>query len=157
MGKYKLLVLDVDGTLTDGKVYLTETGDEMKAFNIKDGYGIKHLLPRLGMQAAIITGRKSEIVARRAKELDIALVYQGITDKQECLRQLLENCHISWNEVVYIGDDVNDISCMKKSAFACCPKDAHVKVKEICDWQGTYNGGEGVVRELIDYLEELGE
>ena len=150
--KYKLLVLDVDGTLTDGKIYLSQYGEEMKAFNIKDGYGIRHILPQLHIEAAVITGRQSEIVTRRAKELGIQTVFQGISEKKVCLRQILEEKGCTAKETIYIGDDENDLECMQIVGFCACPADAHQSIRNVADYIASKNGGDGAVREIIDRL-----
>ena len=119
---------------------------------MKDGYGIKHILPQLDMKAVIITGRKSEIVSRRAKELDIEYVFQGVSDKLECLSKFIKELEIKLEEVVYIGDDINDLECMETVGYKCCPADAHIEVKKVADYIARNNGGNGAVREIIDKL-----
>lgn len=149
---YRLLVLDVDGTLTDGKIYLSQHGEEMKAFDVKDGYGIRHILSGLQIEAAVITGRQSEIVDRRARELGIRTVCQGISDKAACLRQILEKKGCTAKEAVYIGDDENDLECMQMVGFCACPADAHRRIRDSADYIASRNGGHGAVREIIDRL-----
>ena len=149
---YRLLVLDVDGTLTDGKIYLSQHGEEMKAFHVRDGYGIRHILPKLQMDAAMITGRQSEIVKKRAEELGIRMVYQGISDKAACLRQILKEQGYTAKETVYIGDDENDRECMQIVGFCACPADAHRSVRDVADYIASKNSGDGAVREVIDRL-----
>lgn len=151
---YKLLVLDVDGTMTDGNVYMSDHGEIFKAFNIKDGYGIKHIVPQMKMKTVIITGRKSEIVDRRAKELDIEYVFQGVADKLACLNNFVDELNIRLEEVVYIGDDVNDLECIEQVGFKCCPADAHSVIKGKADYIAKKNGGQGAIREVIDWLFE---
>lgn len=152
--KYKLFVMDVDGTLTDGKIYMSDQGEAYKVFDIKDGYGIKHILPEMGMKAVIITGRESDIVRRRAQELEIELLYQGISDKLCLLEKIVNEQNCTLDEVVYIGDDVNDLQCMKKAGFCACPADAQKKVKHLADYVTVKNGGDGAIREVIEYLKE---
>ena len=147
---YQLFVMDVDGTLTDGKLYISSEGEIFKTFDVKDGYGIKNILKSHGIKTAIITARKSDIVSRRAKELDIDYVYQGIEDKLLCLRQLLEETACSFEDIVYVGDDVNDISCIEKAGLGCCPADAHESVKCVAKYIALHKGGQGAVREIID-------
>lgn len=151
---YKLLVLDVDGTMTDGNVYMSDHGEIFKAFNIKDGYGIKHIVPQMKMETVIITGRKSEIVDRRAKELDIEYVFQGVADKLACLNSFVDELNIRLEEVVYIGDDVNDLECIEQVGLKCCPADAHSVIKSKADYIAKKNGGQGAIREVIDLLFE---
>lgn len=147
----KLLVMDVDGTLTDGKIYMSAKGELMKAFNIKDGYAIAHLR-EYGIEPVIITGRESDIVSQRCKELGIAELYQGIGNKLFCLRSICEKRKIELSNVAYIGDDVNDLPCILQCGFSACPADAIKNVKEKCQFVCREKGGEGAVRELIEYL-----
>ena len=150
--KYKLFVMDVDGTMTDGKIYMSVEGEVYKTFNVKDGYGIKELLPGIEMKAVVITGRKSEIVQKRADELNITVLYQGIKDKVKCLEEITEAEGVSWDEIVYVGDDLNDIECMRKAGLACCPQDACNQVKNVAGYVSDYRGGDGAVRQIIDRL-----
>ena len=108
----KLLVMDVDGTLTDGRIYVGAQGEVMKAFDVRDGYAIAHLLPTRGIVPVIITGRSSEIVAQRAKELKITELYQGVSDKLEKLKTVAAAYGASADEIAYIGDDLNDLPCI---------------------------------------------
>lgn len=149
----RLLILDVDGTLTDGKVYMGTTGEFMKAFDIKDGYGIANILPGLGITPVIITGRKSDILVNRCKELKITQIYQGVSDKVSKLREVMELFSVTGNQVAYMGDDLNDLECMKICGLTACPADAVEKVKSIVDFVSDKNGGAGAVRDFIDYLE----
>lgn len=151
---YKLFVMDVDGTLTDGKIYMSSVKEEFKAFDIKDGYGIKRILRQHNIKTAIITGRQSEIVQRRAKELEIDYLYQGIEDKFGCLKQLVEIENCTLKDVVYVGDDVNDLLCMEKAGLSCCPADAHRRVRIIAKYVSQCRGGQGAVREVIDMIIE---
>ena len=120
----KLLIMDVDGTLTNGMIYMSPSGEAMKAFNIKDGYAIAHILPKMGVIPVIITGRKSLIVENRAKELGIAELHQGVADKLAKLKAVAEKYHVTPDEIAYIGDDLNDLDCMKYCGFSACPADA---------------------------------
>lgn len=148
----KYLIMDVDGTLTDGKIYMSPTGEEMKAFNIKDGLGIHDILPIYGITPVIISGRESQIVLNRCKELGITEIYQGQTDKLEKLNEITNEL----NFVAFIGDDINDLECMKAvkeaGGIVGCPADAVEKVKEIADYISLHNGGDGSVRELIEFI-----
>lgn len=152
--KIKVLVMDVDGTLTDGHIYIASSGEVMKAFNVKDGYGIVNL-SKEGVLPVIITGRKSEIVAERAKELKITELYQGIDNKLEQLKKLAKKYSISSNEIAYIGDDMNDLECMEFCALSACPADAYLIVKQKVDFVSCYNGGCGAVREFTDYIRQI--
>lgn len=151
MNAIKLLLLDVDGTLTDGKIYYSSSGEEIKAFNVKDGLGISRLQKR-GVEIGIITGRYSSIVERRAEELGIKLVFQGERDKCAVLERILSQGKFKAGEIAYMGDDLNDLDIMKAVGYRICPNDACLQVKEISDFVTTRNGGDGAVREFIDYL-----
>ena len=147
----KLIVLDVDGTMTDSRITYSAAGDEIKSFNVKDGLAIASWR-RLGRQVAIITGRRSEIVARRAKELRIEHFYQGVENKREVLERLLEKLDIRMEEVAAIGDDLNDLPMLKAAGISFVPRDASAYVDKIADVILTKRGGEGAVREMIEYL-----
>lgn len=150
--KIKLLVMDVDGTLTDGKINMGPDGEVFKAFDIKDGYGINEMLPSHGIVPAIITGRTSQIVENRARELHITELYQGKHDKLDTLLSLMEKYECSRENVAYIGDDVLDIVCMRECGLVGCPADACGQVKEIAHFVSLKNGGDGAVREFIEYI-----
>jgi 3-deoxy-D-manno-octulosonate 8-phosphate phosphatase (KDO 8-P phosphatase) len=147
----KLLVMDVDGTLTDGKIYMSANGELLKAFNIKDGYAIARLRD-YDIEPVIITGRSSEIVRQRCAELNIKELHQGIENKSYKLRDVCEKYKIDLSQVAYIGDDLNDLSCMKICGYSACPSDAMIQVKESVNYVCNAKGGEGAVREYIDYL-----
>jgi len=147
----ELIVLDVDGTMTDSRITYSENGDEIKSFNVKDGLAIASWR-RLGKQVAIITGRSSQIVARRAKELRIEHFYQGVHNKREVLESLLDKLDISMENVAAIGDDLNDLSMLKAAAVSFVPRDASAYVDKIADVILTKKGGDGAVREMIEYL-----
>ena len=147
-----LLVLDVDGTLTDGKIYMGQCGEMLKAFDCKDGYGIRHILPEMAIRPAIITGRSSDIVANRAKELGITLVVQGADDKLSALMDLISKESIDFASVAYMGDDINDLAAMRLCGIKACPADAAKAIKENADFVSSKNGGDGAVREFIEWL-----
>ena len=147
----ELIVLDVDGTMTDSRISYSESGDEVKSFNVKDGLGIASWV-RLGKKVAIITGRKSQIVDRRAKELHIEYCFQGIKDKRKVLGELLEKLELTYDNVATIGDDLNDYTMLKDAAISFVPKDATVAVERVATVTLRKRGGEGAVREMIDYL-----
>ena len=144
--------MDVDGTLTDGKIYMGNDGEVMKAFSIKDGCGIHDILIPAGITPVIITGRTSKIVENRCGEIGIKEIHQGISNKIEKLLSITDDL----SSVAYIGDDINDLSCMKPVKEAGgkigCPADAVKKVKERADFISTKNGGDGAVREFIEWL-----
>lgn len=151
----KILVLDVDGTLTNGKIYIGDTGEIIKVFDVKDGYGLHNILPLYGINPVIITGRESQIVKNRCEELGIKYLYQGIDDKLKKLDELLKIFNFTYENVAYMGDDINDISCMKISAISACPHDAAKKVIELADYVSEKNGGNGAVRDFIEWLCEV--
>lgn len=151
MNDIKLIVLDVDGTLTDGKIYIDSLGNEMKAFNVKDGMAIAQAI-KYGIDCAIITGRNSEIVNKRAKELGIKHVYQGIHNKKDQLSFILEDLKININNCAYIGDDINDLDVMKRVGFSACPNDAVNEIIKCSDFISRYSGGNGAVREIIEHI-----
>lgn len=148
----KLLIMDVDGTLTDGKIYMGSDGEVFKAFDIKDGYGINELLPQQGIVPVIITGRESRIVENRSKELNIVELYQGKHDKLNTLLSVMKKYDCVTDNVAYIGDDILDVECMKKCGVVGCPADAICEVKQIADYISPYNGGDGAVRDFIEWL-----
>ena len=152
--RIRWLVMDVDGTLTDGKIYIGQNGQELKAFDIKDGYGIRNILPAYGIEPIIITGRSSAAVDKRCVELQIRGVYQGIQDKTELLKKIISDKKFS--QIAYIGDDLNDIDAMKTvhnaGGIVGCPADAAVAVRQIAHYVAKRRGGEGAVREFIDWL-----
>lgn len=149
--KIKILFLDVDGTLTDGKIYLSKDGELIKAFNIKDGMIIAHL-PQYHIIPVVITGRESEILLRRCKELGIKEVYQGVQNKIDKLKKILKKFSCKTEEAAYIGDDINDLECMQACNLIGAPADAVDEVKSIADFISQYNGGEGAVREFIEHI-----
>ena len=146
--------MDVDGTLTDGKIYMGNSGELCKAFNIKDGCGIHDIAIAAGIVPVIITGRKSDIVLNRCKELGITEVHQGVSNKIDVLKSIVADL----SQVAYIGDDINDLACMnlvkENGGLVGCPKDAAKKVLDIADYVATHNGGEGAVRDFIEWLVE---
>jgi len=151
--KIKILVMDVDGTLTDGKIYIGSEGEILKAFNVKDGLGISKLRAN-NIIPAIITGRESEILKKRSEELEIEELYQGEENKIGKLKELIERYKCSLSEVAYIGDDENDLQCMKVCGLSGCPADAVESVKIKVDFVSTRDGGQGAVREFIEYILE---
>ena len=141
--------MDVDGTLTDGRIYIGADGEVMKAFDVKDGYGIVQL-KNIGVLPVIITGRKSPIVERRAGELGISELHQGINNKLEKLKEIAEKYDIKAEEIAYIGDDLNDLECINYCALTACPQDAMEEIKSSVSCVCKKCGGRGAVREFID-------
>ena len=149
--RVRLLALDVDGVLTDGRIYYGANGEELKAFNIKDGLGIK-LLQRDGIIVAIITGRTSAMVARRAAELGIEHVVQGREDKLTALKELCQTLDVALNECAYMGDDLPDLSAINAAGLGLTVADANASVASESAWQSTLCGGCGAVREACDFM-----
>lgn len=152
--KIKMLVMDVDGTLTDGHIYVGAEGEMMKAFHVQDGYGIAHILPRVGITPVIITGRSSKIVEKRAAELKITHLHQGIGDKLAKLQQVAAELGAAAEEIAYIGDDVNDLDCIRWCGCTACPADAVPEVLEKVDYVCRREGGRGAVREFLNRILE---
>lgn len=152
----KIFVMDVDGTLTDGKIYMGESGEICKAFCIKDGYGIHDILIPLGILPVIITGRSSKILQRRCRELGIERLYQGVTNKIEVLDSIIEELSCEYENVAYIGDDLNDFECMsvvrKNGGLVGCPSDAARQVIDVSDYVSGFKGGNGAVRSFIEWI-----
>ena len=146
-----LLVMDVDGVMTDGKITYTSDGQELKSFNIKDGFGIKRAQTS-GIETVIITGRISPMVERRALELGIAHLIQGSEDKLASLSDLLDRINLSLDQVAYMGDDLPDLTAIESVKLGACPADAASEVRSKADWVSTRAGGDGCVRELCDLL-----
>ena len=147
----ELVVLDVDGTMTDSRITYSEAGDEIKSFNVKDGLAIA-AWRKLGKQVAIITGRSSKIVARRARELRIEHFYQGVENKREVLEALLQKLELTMDNVAAIGDDLNDLQLLKAAKLSFVPRDASSYVDKIATVILSKKGGDGAVREMIEYL-----
>ncbi len=147
----KLLVLDVDGCLTNGNITYTTDGAEIKSFSVKDGFGIE-CWHRLGRKSAIITGRDSTITTKRAKELGITHLYQGVRDKGVILKEIMEKESITKDEIAAIGDDLNDLKMFAFAGVTFAPNDANEKLKECATIKLSKNGGDGVVREMIEYI-----
>ena len=152
-----MLVMDVDGTLTNGNIYIGVNGEVFKAFDVKDGYGIAVLLPKNNITPVIITGRSSEIVEKRARELSITEFYQDVSDKLLQLKKISEKFNISPKEIAYIGDDLNDLDCIKYCGYTACPGDAVDEVKKCVDYICKKDAGKGAVREFIDLIIGFGE
>jgi 3-deoxy-D-manno-octulosonate 8-phosphate phosphatase (KDO 8-P phosphatase) len=149
--KIKLLILDVDGVMTDGRITYDNNGGEIKSFDVKDGHGLK-LLQRAGIKVGIITGRKSAVVERRAAELNIELVYQGVRDKLLPFNEILDKQSLLPEEVAYVGDDVVDLPVMRRVGFAATVADAVDDVKPFAHLVTKRDGGRGAVREICDFL-----
>ena len=152
----KLIVLDVDGCLSDGKLIYSSDGVESKNFNVKDGLGITTWL-KIGNEVAIITGRNSKIVERRAKELGIKHLYQGIRDKDRVLKELVTSLGLEFSELGAIGDDLNDYNMLSLVGRSFTPKNGVNEIQKIVDTTLKFDGGDGAVREMIDILVDENE
>jgi 3-deoxy-D-manno-octulosonate 8-phosphate phosphatase (KDO 8-P phosphatase) len=149
--KIKLLLLDVDGVLTDGRLYYGNSGDELKAFDIQDGLGIK-LLQRGGIKVGIITGRTSSLLKRRAQELDIQPLIQGREDKLTALNELLEDMDITLEEIAFVGDDLPDLAVLRRVGLGITPANGNHILASQALWQTKKSGGNGAVREVAELI-----
>jgi 3-deoxy-D-manno-octulosonate 8-phosphate phosphatase (KDO 8-P phosphatase) len=147
----KLVIFDVDGVLTDGRIYIGDDTQEYKAFNSKDGHGMK-MLQSIGVQIAIITGRVSNVVKHRMADLGIEHVFQGQRDKLPAFETLLERLAIAAQHTAYVGDDVVDLPVMVRSGLAICVQDSHPLVKRNVHWITTSPGGRGAAREVCELI-----
>lgn len=147
----KLLLLDVDGVMTDGGIIYDATGLETKRFNVKDGHGIK-MLQRHGVEVGIITGRTSIVVDNRARELGITMVYQGALKKIDSYIDVKQKTGLSDAEIAYMGDDVIDVPVLRRVGFSAAPLDALPEVRGIVDYVSPHAGGLGAVRDLCDHI-----
>jgi 3-deoxy-D-manno-octulosonate 8-phosphate phosphatase (KDO 8-P phosphatase) len=147
----RLLLLDVDGVMTDGGIIYDGNGLETKVFNVKDGHGIK-MLQRHGIEVGIITGRSSLVVDIRAKELGIGLVYQGSLKKLESYHDVKQRTGLTDRQIAYMGDDIIDVPVMKRVIFAAAPADALLEARSAADYVTSCAGGRGAVREVCDLI-----
>lgn len=151
LNRIKIIILDVDGTMTDGRITYDNNGVETKSFDVKDGMAIAKAI-QYGIKVAIITGRKSKVVEYRAKELGIIDIYQGISNKIETMDKLLNKYSMTYENVAYMGDDINDIPAMMRAHYVGGTLDAVSDIEEFIDFKSIYNGGEGAVREFIETI-----
>ncbi|MDX1807922.1 MAG: HAD hydrolase family protein [Sulfurospirillaceae bacterium] len=149
----ELLVLDVDGCMTNGQITYSNFGDEIKSFDVKDGLAISSWI-KLGKKAAIITGRNSKIVSRRANELGITYLYQGVDNKEAQLRDILKKENLEFDQVSAVGDDLNDNKMLSLVGWSFAPNNATKHTKSIVDTVLHKNGGDGAIREMIDMIIE---
>ena len=147
----RLFVMDVDGTMTDGAVYLDDRGGEFKRFDVRDGLGISMLL-RQGIGAAILSGRESAVTSRRAEELGISKVLQGIKDKMKALRQMSEEMSLDPSEIAYMGDDANDAECLEWAGMGFAPSDSRREALDAADVIVPSRGGYGAVRDAVEII-----
>ncbi len=149
--KIKLLILDVDGVMTDGRIIMDDKGREMKNFDVRDGHGIK-LLQRYGINVAILTGRKSKVVEYRAKDLEITEIHQKAFNKEIVLEKILQKNKLSAKDVAYVGDDIVDIPVLRRVGFSAAVADAMEIVKKSADYVTKNRGGRGAVREICEMI-----
>lgn len=149
--KIQMLILDVDGVLTDGRLYYTNNGQEIKAFNVHDGHGIV-MLKESGIKTAIISGRKSRSVTIRAREIGIQYIYQGVFDKVKIMERIINREKISCENVCYIGDDVTDLALLARAGFSVSVMNGVPEVKSEVDYITTKEGGKGAVREVAEII-----
>ena len=147
----RLLILDVDGVLTDGRIIMDDNGREIKQFDVRDGHGLK-LLIRYGIGVVLLTGRKSAVVEHRARELGIEEVHQGIWNKVEVSESILHNRDLRYDQVAFMGDDIVDIPLLRKVGFSVAVADAVEEVKHIVDYVTQKKGGRGAVREVCEII-----
>jgi len=147
----RMLILDVDGVMTDGSIIMDQQGSELKAFNVRDGHGIK-LLQRAGIEVAIITGRSSKVVAARANDLGIEHVIQGCLNKDKGLSDLERKSGISAKHCAMMGDDVLDLPPMYRCALSLTPSDSHAAVQQYANWISDFAGGRGAIRQAAEGL-----
>jgi 3-deoxy-D-manno-octulosonate 8-phosphate phosphatase (KDO 8-P phosphatase) len=151
LGNICLLLLDVDGVMTDGRIIYDGNGLETKFFNVKDGHGIK-MLQRHGIEVGIITGRTSVVVDIRARELGIELVYQGALKKLESYDDVKQRTGLADNQIAYMGDDIIDVPVMRRAGFSAAPPDSLPEVLAVADYVSSRGGGKGAVREVCDLI-----
>jgi 3-deoxy-D-manno-octulosonate 8-phosphate phosphatase (KDO 8-P phosphatase) len=149
--RIKLLLLDVDGVMTDGRIYLDNEGNELKSFYVRDGYGIK-MAQSAGLIVAIITGRKSHIVEKRAQELGISDIYQGVKDKVDVYKTLLSKYNYKDDNVAFMGDDIIDLPLLAVVGLPAAPADADEMILKCALFVSRQRGGQGAVREFIEFI-----
>lgn len=149
--RIRIFAMDVDGTLTDGRIHLDDTGVETKSFSVRDGFAIKHL-HLAGLKTAFISGRNSPLVTNRARELGVTEVFQGLENKVDAIQQICERHDLALFEVGYIGDDLNDLPVMRQVGYAFAVADARDEVKEFAHFVTSAPGGGGAVSEAAEKL-----
>ena len=149
--RIKLMIFDVDGVLTDGRLWYSADGKELKAFHSLDGHGVK-MLAASGVQCAILSGRKSSAVAKRAKEIGIKLVRQGIADKRGEFARMMKRLRLEASAAGYMGDDLVDVPVLRRCGFACTPREAPEPVRECAHYVCSTPAGAGAVRELCEFV-----
>lgn len=149
--KIRLVCFDVDGTLTDGRLFFDELGNELKAFHVHDGQGLR-LLEDSGIAVALITARESQIVQKRGKELRLAHVHTGISNKLAVINTLCQHENLDFSQIAYMGDDFPDLACLQLVGLAACPNNALDVIKNAVHWQSDFDGGQGAARQFCDLI-----
>ncbi len=149
--RIKMLVMDVDGVLTDGQIFIGPGGEVFKAFNCQDGLGLA-AATKAGLTTAIITGRESAMVVKRAAELSISIVRQGCKDKAAALEEIAQENKLTMEQIAYIGDDLNDLAAVHRAGLACAVANAALEVKDVAHFISTKTGGNGAVREIVELI-----
>ena len=153
--KIKLLLTDCDGVLTDGGVYYSANGEELKKFNLRDGMGVERLRKLCGIDTGIVTGENSPIVSRRAEKQQNKHLHLGVKDKKQCLTQILLSLNLSADEIAYIGDDRNDYEVIQMAGLTASPADGDSLIKETVHYICTQSGGAGAFREFAELIIKL--
>jgi len=153
--RIRLLLTDVDGVLTDNGVYYGDAGEVMKRFSIRDGMGVERLRKVCGIDTGIVTGELSPSVARRAEKLSITHVYLGVRDKLDRLTGIMAKSGLSWEEIAFIGDDVNDLEVLERVGLSACPADAMAAVTGVVHYRSGMNGGHGAFRDFAEWIIQL--
>lgn len=153
-GSIKVLFLDVDGVLTDGSVHVTEQGEQLRRFSVKDGYAIQLAIKR-GLRISVISGAKSRGVRERLLALGVEDIYLGVSDKLPLMEDLIQRYGVEAEEAAFMGDDMPDLSCMKQIGLALCPQDAVDEIKTIAHYVSPKKGGEGCVRDVLEKILKL--
>ena len=151
LAKIELLLLDVDGVLTDGSIFYNDNGQEIKPFNVKDGFGMK-LLMSAGIQLGVVTGRRSKALTHRCKDLGIGLIFDGISDKAGVFDEIQQCTGISAENIAFVGDDIPDLALMQRIGVSIAVADAHENVRAYADWVTSAPGGAGAVREVCEAI-----
>jgi 3-deoxy-D-manno-octulosonate 8-phosphate phosphatase (KDO 8-P phosphatase) len=151
MKKIRLLILDVDGVMTDGKIIIDDVGNEVKHFNVRDGHGIKMLM-KYGIDVVLLTGRRSKVVEHRAKDLGISEVHQGAHDKLSIFEAILRSKALRHENIAFVGDDIVDVPVLKRAGFSVAVADAAEHVKKCVDYITHNPGGAGAVREVCEMI-----
>jgi YrbI family 3-deoxy-D-manno-octulosonate 8-phosphate phosphatase len=154
--RIKIILTDVDGVLTDGGMYYTEKGDIMKKFHTRDGMGVT-LMKKCNIPTIVITKEKTPMVKQWSKRMKIEKLYDGIIQKEKILKKICQKYDVNSDEILFIGDDVNDVELLKKVGLSVCPNDAIESVKKKCNYICNAKGGEGVLREIADIIISLNE